>query len=87
MTIHLLALAMGIVSGLRAMTPPAAVSWAAQNWIVGAVLGAVGAVIGTLGGAKARGALAEKFGKDLPAALIEDAVALGGAALIVLSLR
>jgi uncharacterized membrane protein len=153
-TIYLLALAIGVVSGLRAMTPPAAVSWAArlgilpvggtwlgwlasawapwvftalaaielvtdqlpktpsrkvpvqfgariltgalggaaigtaaQSWVAGAVLGVLGAVIGTFGGAKARGALAERFGRDLPAALIEDAVALGGAALIVLSLR
>lgn len=55
----------------------------AGSWIVGAVLGVVGAVIGTLGGAELRGALARKLGKDLPAALIEDAVAIGGAALLV----
>jgi uncharacterized membrane protein len=47
----------------------------------------VGAVIGTLGGAKVRGALARTFGRDLPAALIEDAVAIIGAALIVMALR
>lgn len=154
MTIYLLALSMGIVSGLRAMTPLAAVSWAArlailpvagtwlgflgsswapwlftalaavelvtdqlpktpsrtvpvqfgarimtgalsgaaigfaaQSWIGGAVAGVIGAVVGTLVGRRARGLLAEKFGRDLPAALIEDAVAIGGAALIVLSLR
>jgi uncharacterized membrane protein len=46
------------------------------NWIAGLVLGAIGAVIGTLGGAEARGWLARAFGRDLPAALIEDAVAL-----------
>ena len=45
---------------------------------VGAVLGAVGAVIGTLGGAAFRGSLAKSFGKDPPAAFIEDAVAIGG---------
>jgi uncharacterized membrane protein len=46
------------------------------NWIAGLVLGAIGAVIGTLAGAEARGWLARAFGRDLPAALIEDAVAL-----------
>jgi len=47
------------------------------------VLGVVGAVIGTLGGAWARGKLAGAFGRDLPAALIEDLIAVGGAVLIV----
>jgi uncharacterized membrane protein len=151
--IYLLSLAMGIIAGLRAMTVPAAVSWAAYlgilhlegtwlaflgnswlhwlftafaigelitdqlpttpsrkvpaqfgtrivtgafsgaaigvaggSWIVGAVAGAVGAVIGTLGGAAVRGKLAASFGRDLPAALIEDAVAVGGAFLIVAAL-
>lgn len=51
-------------------------------WI-GMVCGAIGAVIGTLGGAAARGALASAFGKDLPAALLEDAVAIVGSYLIV----
>ena len=40
-------------------------------------------VVGTLGGASVRGALGKAFGKDLPAALIEDAVALLGAIFIV----
>ena len=53
--------------------------------IGGLVAGVIGAVIGTLGGAAARARLAQAFGKDLPAALIEDAVAIGGAALIVAS--
>jgi len=55
--------------------------------IVGALAGIVGAVIGTLGGAEARGRLAASFGKDAPAAFIEDAVAILGAALIVLALK
>ena len=42
-----------------------------------------GAVIGTFGGAELRGRLATAFGKDMPAALIEDAIAVGGAFLIV----
>lgn len=49
---------------------------------VGLVLGAIGAVVGTLGGAAARAALARAFGKDLPAALLEDLVAVGGAILV-----
>jgi len=49
----------------------------------GLLCGAIGAVIGTLGGAAARGALARAFGKDLPAGLLEDLVALGSAAMIV----
>jgi uncharacterized membrane protein len=49
----------------------------------GAVAGVVGAVVGTLGGAAARGKLAAAFGKDTPAALIEDIVAIGSALLIV----
>jgi uncharacterized membrane protein len=152
-TIYLLALSIGIVAGLRAMTAPAAVSWAAHlgvleltgtwlaflgnawvpwlllvfalgelvtdqlpstpsrkvpaqfgarivtgalsgaavgvmagSWIVGGLIGAVGAVLGTLGGAAARGRLAYAFRRDLPAALLEDAVAIGGAALIMLGL-
>ena len=150
MLVYLLALFIGIVAGLRALTAPAAVSWAAHlGWlplvgtplafmgftvtpyvftvlaivelitdqlpktpsrkvpmqfvarvvsgglcgaaltaphdalVAGLVLGLAGAVLGTLGGAMARGALAKAFGRDLPAALIEDAIAVGGAILIV----
>ena len=146
----LLALLIGIIAGLRAMTAPAAVAWgAALGWfdvsqtplafmgyqwtpwiftvlaivelisdqlpttpsrkvpmqfgarvimgglagatigaaggmlIAGLVAGVVGAVLGTYGGAAARGSLARAFGRDLPAALIEDVVAVGGAILIV----
>jgi uncharacterized membrane protein len=43
----------------------------------GAGLGIVGALIGTYGGAAARAWLAGRFGRDWPAALIEDAVAIG----------
>ena len=51
----------------------------------GLVAGIVGAVIGTLGGAEARGRLARAFGRDMPAALIEDVVAIVGAYLVVSS--
>jgi uncharacterized membrane protein len=146
----LIALAIGIIAGLRAMTAPAAVAWGAwlgwfslgetplafmgSAWAVGvlsflalgelvtdqlpstpsrkvpvqfgtrilsgalcggalgattgllamgAAAGGLGAVFGTLGGAAARGRLAASFGEDRPAALIEDAVAILGALLIV----
>jgi len=46
------------------------------DWIVGLVLGAVGGVIGTPGGYEARRWLAGQLKRDLPAALIEDAVAI-----------
>jgi uncharacterized membrane protein len=150
MTLYLAALLIGVIAGLRAVTAPAAVCWAASLgilrltgtplavlgtaiplWIatiaavfelisdklpmtpsrkvpiqfgarllmgglsgaaigasggalaIGAVLGVLGAVGGTFGGAAARGRLAGMFGRDLPAALIEDLTAVGGAALIV----
>ena len=150
MTTLLLAFLIGVVAGLRAMTAPAAVSWAAHlgwlhlenTWLAflgfaatpyvfsllaigelitdqlpgtpsrkvpmqfgtrifvgalcGAALGAsgdaliggliagvLGAVAGTLGGAEFRSRLATAFGKDLPAALLEDAIAIGGAFFIV----
>jgi uncharacterized membrane protein len=153
MTIYLLALALGVVAGLRVMTVPAAVSWAAHlgllqlkgswlaflsnawvpwlltalaigeliadqlpttpartvpvqfgarivtgavaggvvamntaNWNAGAAAGAVGAVIGTLGGRAFRARLASLFGRDRPAAFIEDAVAIAAALLIVMAL-
>jgi uncharacterized membrane protein len=49
----------------------------------GLIAGADGAVIGTLGGAEVRARMAAAFGKDRPAALIEDAVAIIGGLLIV----
>jgi len=61
----------------------AAIGIPAGSLIGGVVAGAIGAIIGTLGGAAARGKLAAAFGKDTPAALIEDAVAIGAAAAIV----
>ena len=63
-----------------------AIGVAAGSLWIGAIIGAVGAIIGTLGGSAARARMAAAFGKDRPAALIEDAVAVGAAALIVLAL-
>jgi uncharacterized membrane protein len=139
--IYVLAVLIGVTAGLRAVTPIAAISWAAYlgwidlsatplaflgniiaviivtllaiaelvsdqlpntpsrkvpvqfgtrivlgalagallmpaSWIIGAILGAVGAVLGTLGGAELRARLAKAFGRDLPAALVEDAAAI-----------
>jgi uncharacterized membrane protein len=48
------------------------------------VAGALGAVAGTLGGYEFRSRLVKAIGgKDLPIALLEDAIAVGGAFLIV----
>ena len=43
----------------------------------------MGAVVGTFGGAELRGRLSRAIGNDLPIALLEDAVAIGCALLIV----
>ena len=51
--------------------------------ILGLVAGVIGSVIGTLGGKAIRGTLAASFGRDAPAALLEDAVAIIGAFAIV----
>jgi uncharacterized membrane protein len=65
----------------------AAIGTAGGSWAVGLIAGAVGAVVGTLGGHAFRARLASAFGSDRPAAFIEDAVAVGGALLIVVALR
>jgi uncharacterized membrane protein len=64
-----------------------AIGAAAGILAVGAIAGVAGAVVGTLGGRAARGWLAASFGSDHPAAFLEDAVAIGGAVLIVMALR
>ena len=61
----------------------AAIGAAGGMLVVGLIAGIVGAVVGTYGGAEVRARLAGAFGKDLPAALIEDLVAIVGAYLIV----
>jgi len=146
----ILAFLIGVVGGLRAMTAPAAVSWAARlgwlhlenTWLAflgfaatpyvfsvlaigelitdqvpstpsrkvpiqfgtrifvgalcgaalgapndvligGSIAGLLGAIAGTLGGYEFRSRLAKAVGKDLPIALLEDAIAIGGAFVIV----
>jgi uncharacterized membrane protein len=61
----------------------AALAAAGGGSALGLCLGAIGAVIGTLGGAALRARLAKAFGKDLPAALLEDAITIGGTLLIL----
>ena len=61
----------------------AALGAAGGSLVAGAIAGAIGAVIGTFGGHASRARLAASFGRDRPAALIEDAVAIGGALLIM----
>jgi uncharacterized membrane protein len=153
MSVYVVALLIGVVAGLRTMTAPAVVGWAAYfgrlhlegtwlaflgyawtpyilsalaiaelvsdqlpktpsrkvpmqfgarivtgalcgtalaasggTWIGGLVAGVIGAVAGTLGGYEFRTRLvAATGGRDLPIALLEDAVAIGGAILIVTS--
>jgi uncharacterized membrane protein len=65
----------------------AAIGLARGNTAACLVAGVLGAVVGTLGGRTARARLATAFGRDRPAALIEDAVAVLSAILIGLALR
>ena len=64
----------------------AAIGVGAGMPLVGLGLGLIGAVVGTLGGAALRARLAMAFGRDLPAALVEDALALAAAAIVVFAL-
>ena len=68
------------LSGAAIAAPPG-------SEIAGGIAGIVGAVIGTLGGLAARTRLAAAFRKDAPAGLIEDAVAIFAAVVIVMVLR
>ena len=61
----------------------ATIASAGDMLVVGLVAGIVGAVIGTYGGAAGRAYLAGRFGRDLPAALVEDVVAIALALLVV----
>jgi uncharacterized membrane protein len=65
----------------------ATIGAAAGSWIAGIIAGAVGAVIGTFGGAEIRAQMAKAFGRDRPAAFIEDAGAIILGLIIVWALR
>jgi len=65
----------------------AAIGVGGGSMIGGLIAGFAGAVIGTLGGRAGRARLATAFGNDQPAALIEDAIAIGAAVLIGVTLR
>ena len=52
----------------------------------GLIAGVVGAGLGTIGGAQLRAMGAKALGRDLPAALMEDTVAVLAAILLVRSL-
>ena len=55
-----------------------------QSWMTGVILGIVGALIGTFGGYQVRHQIVTGLGiKDLPIALLEDVLAVGGGILIV----
>ena len=61
---------------------------APSGWLIaGGVAGIVGAVIGTLGGYAARARLAAALRRDMPAAFIEDAVAIIVAILVVVVIK
>lgn len=65
----------------------AALGVAAGSLALGAAAGLLGAIVGTLSGAALRARLALALGRDLPAALLEDALAVIGALLIVMAAR
>ena len=60
---------------------------AGGSWIIGLIAGAIGAVIGTFGGAEIRSYLARAFGRDTPAAFLEDAGAIILGLIIIWALR
>lgn len=62
----------------------AALAWRRDDAAVGGVLGSLGAVAGTLCGYEFRTRLTKATGgNDLPVALLEDAIAVGGASAVV----
>ena len=58
-----------------------AIGAAGGSLVAGLIAGVVGAIVGTLGGYEARVRLARAVGNDLPIALLEDVIAIGGAFL------
>jgi uncharacterized membrane protein len=64
----------------------ATVAASADKIVLGIVCGALGAVVGTLGGAAARAKLAVVFGRDYRAAVLEDLVGIGIALFAILKI-
>ena len=65
----------------------ATIGTAAGSWIIGLIAGVMGAVIGTFGGAEIRARMAKAFGRDAPAAFLEDAGAIILGLVIIWALR
>jgi uncharacterized membrane protein len=65
----------------------AALTAGAGAMLLGAIVGIAGAVAGTLGGRAFRARMAAAFGRDRPAALLEDAIAVGATVTVVLASR
>jgi uncharacterized membrane protein len=65
----------------------AALTAGSGSILLGAIVGIAGAVAGTLGGRAFRARMAAVFGRDRPAALLEDAIAIGAAFAVVLASR
>jgi uncharacterized membrane protein len=65
----------------------ATIGVSAGSWIGGLIVGVIGAGIGTYGGAEIRSYLANAFGRDQPAAFIEDAGAIVLGLIIIWALR
>ena len=62
----------------------AAIGASRNSLLAGLIAGAIGALAGTLGGAEFRGRLVKAIGgRDLPIALLEDAIAILGGFFIV----
>ena len=61
----------------------AAVAMPQGDWPAGLAAGVAGAFIGTLAGAAARSALVKLLGNKVEAAMVEDALAIGSAAILL----
>lgn len=64
----------------------ATIGAAGDKIVLGIIAGALGAVVGTLGGAAARAKLAALFGRDYRAAILEDLVGIGIALFAILKI-
>ena len=65
----------------------AAIGLSQGHLVMGAFAGIIGSVAGTLGGSRARAFIAKLFGRDLPAALLEDVLAVALAVVAIVTLR